>query len=59
MLVEGAATGTGLEALKTAAGSESEAEATYAARAASALAPFSRARVDAVVAEELLPRLLG
>jgi len=31
----------------------------YAQRAAAALAPYSRARVDAVVRDELLPRLLG
>lgn len=48
-----------LDVLETAAGPEGGAGATYAARAASALAPFSRARVDAVVAEELLPRLLA
>lgn len=32
---------------------------SYAARAAQAVAPFSRAAVDRVVAEELLPRLLA
>ncbi|MDQ3675781.1 MAG: hypothetical protein M3401_03105, partial [Actinomycetota bacterium] len=31
--------------------------AGYAERAAAALAPFSRTRVDAVVRDELLPRL--
>ena len=31
----------------------------YAARASAALAPFTRAAVDRVVAEELVPRLLG
>ncbi len=31
----------------------------YARRAATALAPFSRAAVDAIVRDELLPRLLG
>jgi hypothetical protein len=33
--------------------------ADYAQRASAALAPFSRAAVDAVVRDELLPRLLG
>ncbi len=33
--------------------------AAYAARAAEVLAPFSRERVDAVVREQLLPRLTG
>jgi len=33
--------------------------ASYASRAAQAVAPFSRAAVDRVVADELLPRLLG
>jgi len=32
---------------------------SYASRAAQKLAPFSRAAVDRIVAEELLPRLLG
>jgi len=36
-----------------------EPRADYAARAAQALAPFSRAAVDRRVAEELLPRLLA
>jgi len=31
----------------------------YAVRATAALAPFSRAATDRIVAEELLPRLLG
>ncbi|HEY3019099.1 MAG TPA: hypothetical protein VGJ32_02860, partial [Solirubrobacteraceae bacterium] len=31
----------------------------YAVRAAAAIAPFRRAAVDRVVAEELLPALLG
>jgi hypothetical protein len=34
-------------------------EASYAARALTAIAPFRRATVDDVVARELLPRLLG
>jgi glycosyltransferase involved in cell wall biosynthesis len=34
-------------------------DAEYATRALAAIAPFRRARVDATVADELLPRLLG
>ncbi|HWI74392.1 MAG TPA: glycosyltransferase [Baekduia sp.] len=34
-------------------------DAVYAERALDALAPFRRATVDAIVADELLPRLLG
>jgi len=36
-----------------------EPSADYAVRAAEAIAPFRRAAVDRVVAEELLPRLLS
>jgi hypothetical protein len=36
-----------------------DAPADFAARAGAALAPFRREAVDRVVADELLPRLLG
>lgn len=45
----------GMDAKRCSAGGAED----YAARSALAVAPFSRAAVDRVVAEELLPRLLG
>jgi len=46
-------------ALEATAGTDDRPTSSYAARAAEAVAPFSRAAVDRVVAEELLPRLLA